>query len=71
MPHIKRIFNGVIQNGFPTNWTTSVFILLLKSGNINNPSNYRTIMINLLFGKLSRSMIEKGSMFGLKRRERG
>ena len=59
MPHIKRIFNAVIQNRFLTNWTTSVPILLLKSGNINNPSNYCTRMINPLFGKLSGSMIEK------------
>lgn len=58
-PHIKRIFNGVIQNGFPANWTTSIVIPLHKSGDINNPSNYRTIMINPLFGKLFGSMMER------------
>lgn len=59
VPHIKRIFNKVIQNGFLTNWMTSVVIPLLKSGNINNPSKYHTIIINPLFGKLFGSMIAR------------
>jgi hypothetical protein len=33
-------------------------IPLFKSGGINNPSNYRTIMINPLFAKLFGSMLE-------------
>lgn len=33
-------------------------IPLHKSGDVNNPSNYRTIMINPLFGKLFGSMVE-------------
>lgn len=35
-----------------------MFIPLFKSGDINNPSNYRTSMVNPLFGKLFGSMIE-------------
>jgi len=58
-PHIKEIFNGVIQDGFPEEWTTGVVIPLFKSGDTNNPSNYRTIMVNPLMGKLFGSMIEK------------
>jgi hypothetical protein len=57
-PHIKGIFNGVIQDGFLGEWTTSVVIPLFKNGDINNPSNYRTIIVNLLMGKLCGSMIE-------------
>jgi hypothetical protein len=34
-------------------------IPLFKSGDVNNPSNYRTIMINPLFAKLFGSMLEK------------
>ena len=34
-------------------------IPLFKSGDVNNPSNYRNIMINPLFAKLFRSMLEK------------
>ncbi|XP_057842732.2 uncharacterized protein LOC131052150 [Cryptomeria japonica] len=57
-PHIKGIFNSVIQDGFPTDWKTSVVIPLFKSGDINNPSNYHTIMVNPLLGKLFKSMVE-------------
>jgi hypothetical protein len=58
-PHITKIFNNIIQQGFPTDWTTSMEIPLFKSGDVNNPSNYRTIMINPLFAKLFGSMLEK------------
>jgi hypothetical protein len=57
-PHIMKIFNNIIQQGFPTDWTTSLAIPLFKSGDVNNPSNYRTIMINPLFAKLFGSMLE-------------
>ena len=57
-PHIMRIFNNNTQQGFSTNWTTSLAIPLFKSGDGNNPSNYRTIMINPLFAKLFESMLE-------------
>jgi hypothetical protein len=36
-----------------------VIIPLFKNGDINNPSNYRTIMVNPLMGKLFGSMIER------------
>jgi hypothetical protein len=58
-PHIKRIFNGAIQDDFLGEWTTSVVIPLFKNGDINNPSNYRTIMVNPLMGKLFGSMIQR------------
>jgi hypothetical protein len=57
-PHIKGIFNGVIQDDFPGEWTTNVVIPLFKNGDINNPSNYRTIMVNPLMGNIFGSMIE-------------
>jgi len=56
--HIMKIFNNIIQQGFPRDWTTSLAITLFKSGDINNPSNYRTIMINPLFAKLFSRMVE-------------
>jgi hypothetical protein len=57
-PHIMKIFKNIIQQGFPTNWTVSLAIPLFKSGDVNNPSNSRTIMINPLFAKLFGSMLE-------------
>jgi hypothetical protein len=58
-PHITKFFNNIIQQGFPIDWTTSMAIPLFKSGDVNNPSNYRIIMINPLFAKLFGSMLEK------------
>jgi hypothetical protein len=58
-PHITKNFNNIIQQGFPTDWTNSMEIPLFKSGDVNNPSNYRTIMIKPLFAKLFGSMLEK------------
>ena len=55
---IMKIFNNIIHQGFPRDWTTSLAIPLCKSGDINNPSNYRKIMINPLFVKLFGSMVE-------------
>ena len=57
-PHIMEIFNNIIEQGFPRDWTTSVEVPLFKSGYINHSSNYRTIMINPLFAKLFGSMVE-------------
>ena len=57
-PHITGIFNNIILQGFPTDWTTSLAIPLFKSGDVNNPSNYRIIMINPLLAKLFGSMLE-------------
>jgi hypothetical protein len=56
-PHIKGIFNRVIHDDFPGEWTTSVVIPLFKNGDINNPSNYHTINVNPLMGKLFGNMI--------------
>lgn len=38
--HIMNIFNNIIQCGFPKDWITSLAIPLIKSGEVNNPSNY-------------------------------
>ena len=57
-PHITKIFNNNIQQGLPIDWSTSLAIPLFKSSDVNNSSNYRTIMINPLFAKLFGSMLE-------------
>ena len=60
--HSGTTHHGNIQQhhlqGFPRGWTTSLAIPLFKSGDMNNPSNYRTIMINPLFTKLFSSIVE-------------
>lgn len=49
---MRNIFNMVMQGCFPIEWTTSVVIPLHKSGDVNNASNYHTIMVNPLLNKL-------------------
>ena len=52
MPHIHKLFNQAAKQGFPKPWTQSLIIPIFKSGDTNNPSNYRTIMISPLLSKL-------------------
>ena len=44
--HIHKLFNITVKQGFPTPWTQSLIILIFKSDDKNDPSNYRTIMTN-------------------------
>ena len=59
IPHIRKLFNQVVKQGFPKPWTQSLIIPIFKSGNTNNPSNYQTIMINPIFAKLYGIILEK------------
>ena len=46
IPHIHKLFNLVVKQGFPTPWTKILIIHIFKSGYKNDPSNYQTIMIS-------------------------
>ena len=59
IPHIHKLFNQAVKKGFPKPWTQSLIIPIFQSGDTNNPSNYRTIMINPLLAKLYGSILEK------------
>ena len=52
IPHIHKLFNLAVKQGFPTPWTQSLIIPIFKSGDKNDPSNYRTIMIIPMLAKL-------------------
>ena len=52
IPHIQKLFNQMIKQGFPKPWNRSLIIPIFKSGDTNNPSNYRTIMIILFLAML-------------------
>ena len=58
-PHIHKLFNQAVKEGFPKPWTQSLSIPIFKSGDTNNPSNYRTIMISPLLAKLYNIILEK------------
>jgi len=38
-PHIHKLFNQAVKQGFPKPWNQSFIISIFKSGDKNNPSN--------------------------------
>ena len=52
IPHIHKLFNQPVKQGFPKPWTQNLIIPIFKSRDTNNPSNYLTIMISPLLSKL-------------------
>jgi hypothetical protein len=46
IPHMRKLFNLSIQQGFPKPWNQSLIVPIFKSGDKRNPSNYRIIMIS-------------------------
>ena len=58
IPHIHKLFNQAVKQGFPKPWTQCLIIPILKSGDTNNPSNYRTIMISHFLAKLYGIILE-------------
>jgi len=58
IPHIHKLFNLAMTQGFPKPWILSLIVPILKSGDKIIPSNYRTIMISLIIDKLYRFTLE-------------
>jgi len=40
IPHIHKLFNQAVKQGFPKPWNESLIILIFKSGDKKIPSNY-------------------------------
>ena len=41
-----KFFNALFEKGiFPTKWTESVVLPMFKKGDVNNPNNYRGILL--------------------------
>ena len=59
IPHIHKLFNLTVKQGFPSSWTQSLIIPIFKSGDKNERSNYQTIMISPLLTKLYGIILEK------------
>jgi hypothetical protein len=58
IPHIHKIFNLAIQQGFPKPWNQSLIVPIFKSEDKSNPSNYRNIMISPILTKLYGIVLE-------------
>ena len=63
-PHIHKLFNQEVKEGFPKPWTQSLIIPIFKSGDTKNPSNYRTTMIIPLLAKKIREVKAKWVLEG-------
>jgi hypothetical protein len=59
IPHIHKLFNLVVKQGFPKPWMKSLIVPIFKNGDRNIPSNYRTIMISPILAKLYGIILEK------------
>jgi hypothetical protein len=59
IPHIHKIFNLVVKQGFPKPWTQSLIVPIFKIGDKNIPSNYGTIIISPILANLFGIILEK------------
>ena len=48
IPHIHKLFNLAVKEGFPKPWMQNFIVHIFKNGDRNIPYNYRTIMISLI-----------------------
>ena len=55
----------MVKQGFPTPWTQSLIIPIFKTGDKNDPFNYRNIMIIPLLAKLYGIILENKIKKGL------
>ena len=55
---LEKLFNLILQSGtFPTSWSNGIITALHKSGNKDDPSNYRGICISSCLGKVFCSIL--------------
>jgi hypothetical protein len=59
IPHIQKIFNLAVKQGFPKPSTQNLIVPSFKNGYRNIPSNYRTIIISPILAKLYGIILEK------------
>ena len=55
---LEKLFNLILQSGtFPTSWSNGIITALHKTGNKDDPSNYRGICISSCLGKVFCSIL--------------
>ena len=60
LPCLAKIFNMVYDSGsYPEEWSEGYLSTIYKSGNQEDPSNYRGICIMSAIGKLFNSVLNK------------
>ena len=56
---MQHLLNKRITHGLPDDWIRNWIKALYKKGDVNKPTNYRTIMLGSCMAKLLRSIIEQ------------
>jgi hypothetical protein len=59
IPHIHKLFNLAVKQGFPKPWMQSLIFPIFKNGDRNIPSNYRTIIISPILSNLYGIILKK------------
>ena len=59
IPHIHKLFNLAVKQGFPKLWAQSLIVPIFKNGDKNIPSNCRNIMISPILAKLYGIILER------------
>jgi hypothetical protein len=59
IPHIHKLFNLAVKQGFPKPLMQSLIVPIFKNGDKNIPSNYRPIMISPILAKIYGIILEK------------
>jgi hypothetical protein len=60
IPHIHKLFNLAVKQGFPKPWTQNRIVPIFKNQDRNmNPFNYKTIMIIPILAKLYGIILKK------------
>ena len=58
LPSLKKLFNMCLSSGtYPNTWATGVITTIHKSGDINEPNNYRGITVSSAVGKVFNSIL--------------
>ena len=58
-PHIQKLFNLMVKQGFPKPWTQSLIVHIVRSSDKSNPSKYRAIMIIPIKARLYGIILKK------------
>ena len=53
---ITKLFNLVTTKGFSASWIINIIQMIFNYGERRSPRNYRTIMLGIIFDKLSGSV---------------
>jgi Reverse transcriptase (RNA-dependent DNA polymerase) len=60
LPFIVELFNSVFDSGdYPSVWTGAIVVPIHKSGDVDNPDNYRGISLLSILGKVFATILNK------------